>query len=174
MLCQKQQTPITPNNTFMKRFIVVSILFLNLVFVFGQKNSLKEYADKEGITTVVLSKNMLSFFPKDANLTYGGVNVAEFIDKLSGINIFVSPTGETATKLVKYATEFMKTPGYDMLMGIKTEKGEDAKFYVRGTEKNITELVLIVQGKSKESAVMQFMGNFTMEDIQEMVKNAAK
>lgn len=158
----------------MKRFIVVSILFLNLVFVFGQKNSLKEYADKEGITTVVLSKNMLSFFPKDANLTYGGVNVAEFIDKLSGINIFVSPTGETATKLVKYATEFMKNPGYEKLIEVKTKKGENANFYVRGNEEKISELVLIVEGKSKESAVMQFMGNFTMEDIQEMVKSATK
>lgn len=158
----------------MKRFLIASILLLNLVFVFGQKSTLKEYADKEGITTVVLSKTMLSFFPKDANLSYGGVNVAEFIDKLSGINIFVSPTGEAATKLVKFATEFMKTPDYENLMTIKTEKGENANFYVRGNEERISELVLIVEGKSKESAVMQFMGNFTMEDIQEMVKSASK
>ena len=158
----------------MKRYLVVSILLLNLVFVFGQKSTLKEYADKEGITTVVLSKTMLSFFPKDANLSYGGINVAEFIDKLSGINIFVSPTGEATTKLVKFVTEFMKTPDYEKLMSVKTEKDEKVNFYVRGNEERISELVLIVEGKSKESAVMQFMGNFTMEDIQEMVKSAAK
>ena len=158
----------------MKRFLVASVLLLHLVFLFGQKSTLKEYADKEGITTVVLSKTMLSFFPKDAKLSYGGVNVAEFIDKLSGINIFVSPTGEAGTKLVKFATEFMKTPDYEKLMAIKTEKGENANFYVRGNEERISELVLIVEGKSKESAVMQFMGSFTMEDIQEMVKSASK
>lgn len=158
----------------MKRFLIVSILLLHLIFVFGQKSTLKEYADKEGITTVVLSKSMLSFFPKDANLSYGGVNVAEFIDKLSGVNIFVSPTGETANKLVKFATQFMKNPGYEKLIEVKTKKGENANFYVRGNEEKISELVLIVEGKSKESAVMQFMGNFTMEDIQEMVKSAAK
>ena len=158
----------------MKRFLLASILLLNLVFVFGQKSTLKEYADKEGITTVVLSKSMLSFFPKDTNLTYGGVNVGEFIHKLSGVNIFVSPTGEAATKLIKFATEFMKSPDYEELLGVKTEKGEHAKFYVRGNEELISELVLIVEGKSNESAVMQFMGNFTMEDIQEMVKSAMK
>ena len=117
---------------------------------------------------------MLSFFPKDANLSYGGVNVAEFIDKLSGVNIFVSPTGEAANKLVKFATQFMKNPGYEKLIEVKTKKGENANFYVRGNEEKISELVLIVEGKSKESAVMQFMGNFTMEDIQEMVKSATK
>lgn len=158
----------------MKRFLVAFILLLNFILVFGQKSTLKEYADKEGITTVVLSKSMLSFFPKDANLSYGGVNVAEFIDKLSGINIFMSPTGDTASKLVKFATELMNNPDYEKLMSIKTEKGENANFFVRGNEEKISELLLIVESNSKESAVMQFMGSFTMEDIQEMVKNAAK
>lgn len=158
----------------MKRSIIVFILLVNLAFAFGQKNTLKDYAEKEGLTTVVLSKSMLSMFPKNADISYGGLNVGEFLDKLSGINIYMSPKGEAANKLVKYATDFMKTPGYEMLMGVKTEKGEDANLYIRGTEENISELVLIVQGKSKESAVMQFMGNFTLEDIQKMVEKAAK
>ena len=158
----------------MKRSIIVFILLVNLAFAFGQKNTLKDYAEKEGLTTVVLSKSMLSMFPKNADISYGGLNVGEFLDKLSGINIYMSPKGEAANKLVKYATDFMKTPGYEMLMGVKTEKGEDANLYIRGTEENISELVLIVQGKSKESAVMQFMGNFTLEDIQQMVEKSAK
>lgn len=158
----------------MKRSIIVFILLVNLAFAFGQKNTLKDYAEKEGLTTVVLSKSMLSMFPKNADISYGGLNVGEFLDKLSGINIYMSPKGEAANKLVKYATDFMKTPGYEMLMGVKTEKGEDANLYIRGTEENISELVLIVQGKSKESAVMQFLGNFTLEDIQKMVEKAAK
>lgn len=158
----------------MKRSIIVFILLVNLAFAFGQKNTLKDYAEKEGLTTVVLSKSMLSMFPKNADISYGGLNVGEFLDKLSGINIYMSPKGEAANKLLKYATDFMKTPGYEMLMGVKTEKGEDANLYIRGTEEHISELVLIVQGKSKESAVMQFMGNFTLEDIQKMVEKAAK
>ena len=158
----------------MKRSIIVFILLVNLAFAFGQKNTLKDYAEKEGLTTVVLSKSMLSMFPKNADISYGGLNVGEFLDKLSGINIYMSPKGEAANKLLKYATDFMKTPGYEMLMGVKTEKGEDANLYIRGTEENISELVLIVQGKSKESAVMQFLGNFTLEDIQKMVEKAAK
>ena len=104
----------------MKRFLVVSILLINLAFVFGQKNTLKDYADKEDLTTVVLSKSMLSLFPKDADLSYGGVKVGEFLDKLSSVNIYVSPQGEKANKLITFAKDLMKTADYEMLMSVKT------------------------------------------------------
>lgn len=158
----------------MKRFLILSILLINLALGFSQKITLNEYADKENLTSVVISKSMLSLFPKNSDLSYGGVNVGDFLDKLSSINIFVSPKGETTNKLISFATDLMETPDYDMLMSVKTEKGEDANFYIRGTEENISELVLIVQSKSKESAVMQFLGNFTMEDIQQMIEKATK
>ena len=154
----------------MKRFLTLSILLFNLIFVFCQKNILKEYADKENLTSVVLSKSMLSLFPKNSDLSYGGINVGEFLDKLSSINIFISPKEESTNKLNAFATDLMKTPDYDMLMSVKTEKGEDANLYIRGTEENISELVVIVQSKTKESAVMQFLGNFTMEDIKQMIE----
>ena len=158
----------------MKRIFIVSILLLNLAFVFGQKITLKEYAKKEGVTSVTLSKSMLSLFPKNADISYGGINVAEFLDKLSSINIFASPKEEAANKLVKDATQFMETSGYDKLMSVKTDKDEDINFYVQSNDEYISELILIVQGKTKESAVMQFVGKFTKEDIQQMIANAAK
>ncbi len=143
--------------------------------MFGQKNmTLKEYADKEGITTVTLSKNMLSLFPKNSDISYGGINVAEFLDKLSSINIFASPKREGTSKLVKDATQLMEVAGYDNLMSLKTEKDENINFYIQANEEYISELILIVQGKTKESAVMQFMGKFTMEDIQQMIADAGK
>ena len=158
----------------MKRILIAFILILNLAFAFGQKTTLKEYAKKEGVTSVTLSKSMLSLFPKNADISYGGINVAEFLDKLSSINIFASPKEEAANKLVKDATQFMETSGYDKLMSVKTDKDEDINFYVQSNDEYISELILIVQGKTKESAVMQFVGKFTKEDIQQMIANAAK
>lgn len=154
----------------MKRLFILFTLLVNLAFMFGQKMTLKEYAEKEGVTTVTLSKNMLSLFPKNFDISYGGINVAEFLDKLSSINIFASPKGEGASNLVKDATQLMKTSGYDNLMSLKTEKDENINFYIQANEEYISELILIVQGKTKESAVMQFMGKFTIEDIQQMIE----
>ena len=147
---------------------------MNLAFVFSQKTTLKEYANKEGVTAVTISKNMLSLFPKNSNISYGGINVAEFLDKLTGINVFASQKEDVASRLVDDATQFMDTSGYDKLMSMKTEKEENINFYIQTNEEYISELVLIVQGESKESAVMQFMGKFSMEDIEQMIANAGK
>ena len=68
----------------------------------------------------------------------------------------------------------MKIGGYDNLVSMKTEKEETINFYIKTTDEYISELVLIVQRQSKESAVMQLMGKFTMEDIQEMIASAGK
>ena len=158
----------------MKRLFIVSILFMNLAFMFGQKVALKECAKKEGVTTVTLTKSMLSLFPKSANISYGGINVAEFLDKLSAINVFASPETEAANKLVEDVTKFMKTSDYSKLMSVETKNDENINFYIQGNEEYISELILIVQSKSKESAVMQFMGKFTMEDIKQMIAKAGK
>ena len=100
--------------------------------------------------------------------------MAEFVDKLSAINLFASPKGEVANNLIKDATKFMDTSGYEKLMSMKTKKDEHVNFYVQANEEYISELVLILEGGSKESAVMQFVGKFTMEDIQQMIAKAGK
>ncbi len=158
----------------MKKFVLVLIFCVSLTSMFGQNITLKEFADKEGVTTVTLSKNMLSLFPKSADLSYGGVNVADFLDKLSSINIFASPKADAANMLVKNVTEFMDTSGYDKLMSMKTEKEENINFYIRSNEEYISELILIMQRKTEESAVMQFIGKFTMDDIKQMIAKAGK
>ena len=158
----------------MKRLLIVSILVMNMAFMFGQKVTLKEYANKEGVTAVTISKNMLSLFPKNSDLSYGGVNVAEFIDKLSSINLFASRDKDIAKRLIQDASKFMGTSGYEKLMSMKTKKEEHIDFYIQANEDFISELVLILESESKESAVMQFVGKFTMDDIQKMIENASK
>ena len=158
----------------MKRLLIASILLLTVSFVFSQKATLKEYTKNDGVTAVSIPKNMLLLFPKNSNITYGGINVAEFVDKLSDVNVFASRKDDVASKLIKDATEYMKIGGYDNLVSMKTEKEETINFYIKTTDEYISELVLIVQRQSKESAVMQLMGKFTMEDIQEMIASAGK
>lgn len=158
----------------MKRLLIVSTLIMNIAFTFGQKTTLKEYANKEGVTAITISKNMLSLFSKNADLSYGGINVAEFIDKLSSINLFASRDKDIANRLIEDATKFMDTSGYENLMSMKTKKEEHINFYIQANEAYISELVLILESESKESAVMQFVGKFTMDDIQKMIENASK
>ena len=81
----------------MKRLLIASILLLTVSFVFSQKATLKEYTKNDGVTAVTIPKNMLLLFPKNSNITYGGINVAEFVDKLSDVNVFASRKDDVAT-----------------------------------------------------------------------------
>lgn len=158
----------------MKRLSVVFILLVSFAFVFGQNNPLKKYADAEGLTSMVVTKNMLSLFPKNSNMEYNGVKIGEILEKITAINIYSSSKSEDAAKLLTFANKLMKTSEYEMMMGVKTESKENVDFFIRGTPEHISELVLIAQGKSKETAVMQFLGNFTLQDIQQMIEKASK
>ena len=133
----------------MKRLLIASILLLTVSFVFSQKATLKEYTKNDGVTAVTIPKNMLALFPKNSNITYGGINVAEFVDKLSDVNVFASRKDDVASKLIKDATEYMKIGGYDNLVSMKTEKEETINFYIKTTDDYISELVLIVQRDRK-------------------------
>ena len=158
----------------MKRLLIVSILLLNISFMFSQEATLKEYTKKDGVTAVTIPKNMLALFPKNSNISYGGINVADFVDRLSDVNVFASRNSDVASRLIKDATEYMNISGYGNLVSMKTKKDETINFYIKTTDEYISELVLIVQSETKESAVMQLMGKFTMEDIQEMIASAEK
>lgn len=158
----------------MKRFTSIIILFASLTLTFSQQVSLKEYTNKEGVTAVTISKKMLSLFPKGADITYGGINVGEFVDKLSTINVFASRKEKVAAQLIDDAINFLEVSGFEKLISMETEKAEQLNFYIQSNEEYIYEFVLILQGQAKESAVMQFTGKFTMEDIQQMIASANK
>ena len=158
----------------MKKIIVVSILIMNMAFVFGQKTTLKDYANKEGVSALTISKKMLSFFPKNADISYGGINVAQFVDKLTSINVFAAPNKTVANELIADAIKFTTIAGYEKLLALETKKGEHLNFYIQANEEYISELILTAQGQSKEGGVVQFIGKFTMEDIQQMIATANK
>lgn len=153
----------------MKRFTSIIILFATLTLAFSQKGNLKEYMNKEGVTTVTISKNMLSYFPKGADITYGDINVGDFVDKLSAIHVFASHKEEVAAQLIDDVTKFLKVSCFERMLSMEAEKVEHLNLFIQSNEEYISEFVVLIEGKSKESVVMQFTGKFTMEDIQQMI-----
>ncbi|HBT85027.1 MAG TPA: DUF4252 domain-containing protein, partial [Porphyromonadaceae bacterium] len=47
-------------------------------------------------------------------------------------------------------------------------------FFMKGKPDNIQELIMIVDGNDEESVIMQFLGNFKLQDVQEMTRNFDK
>ena len=160
----------------MKKIIILSLLLLTLGYTNGQDkvNPLQKYADTEGLTSVVVTKKMLSFIPIDSFVKYEGINLSGFIDKINSINIYTTSDKTAASKLLAFANNLMGSSTYEKMMEVKSDKVEKVDFYIKNMGSQISEMIFIVKAEGEKSVVMQFMGDFTMEDIKEMIQQRQK
>ncbi|MGI6048543.1 MAG: DUF4252 domain-containing protein [Petrimonas sp.] len=155
---------------------ILSILFLASVsFAFAQKNPFEKFSDMDGVTSVYISKTMLSLIPKNSKMDYGGVNVGGFLNKLTSILILTSEDQKIAPQMLSLANDRIKKGhDYELLMRVKSDNNDNVNFFMKGKPENITELIMIVAGNDGENMIMQFLGNFTLQDIQQMTEGFNK
>lgn len=124
------------------------------------------YADTDGVTTVYISKAMLSMMP---NLKTEGMQVSEFASKLDYIRILTCEKKSLIPKIKKDAARLV-SEGYEMLMQVNDE-GEKVDVYMKSLTGNKNEYLLCVTEPS-EITLIVISGNITTEDIQKMVKTS--
>ncbi|MDD2931887.1 MAG: DUF4252 domain-containing protein [Fermentimonas sp.] len=157
----------------MKKIIFTIVFIFAITIISAQKNPFDKFTDMDGVTSVYISKNMMSLFPKDSN-QYGGVDVGNFVDKLSSILILTTENQKVGKEMLSLANSRIKDSNYELLMRVKSDDGELVNFFMKGKPDNIQELIMIVDGNDEESVIMQFLGNFKLQDVQEMTRNFDK
>jgi hypothetical protein len=157
----------------MKKIIFTIVFIFAVTIISAQKNPFEKFTDMNGVTSVYISKNMMSLFPKDSN-QYGGVDVSNFIGKLNSILILTSENKKVSQEMLSLANSRIKENNYELLMRVKSDDGELVNFFMKGKPDNIQELIMIVDGNDEESVIMQFLGNFKLQDVQEMTRNFDK
>ena len=155
----------------MKKIIFTLALTFATTLLFAQKNPFEKFTDMDGVTCVYISKNMMSLLPKDSNTQFGGVDVTSFIEKLSSILILTSENSKIAQEMMTVANSRIKEQNYELLMRVKSDDGERVNFFMKGKPKNIEELIMVVDVNDDESVIMQFLGNFKLQDVQQMTKS---
>ena len=152
----------------MKKTILSILLLTSFTLTFTQKNPFEQFSDMDGVTSVYISKTMLSMIPKNTQMNYGGVDVGSFLNKLSSILILTSEDKKIAPQMLSMANERVKGFDYELLMRVKSDDNDNVNFFMKGKPENITELIMIVAGSDGENVIMQFLGNFTLQDIRQM------
>lgn len=152
----------------MKKLVLIFTLIIVSASAFSQKNPFEKFMDMKGVTSVYISKNMLSLMPKNAKMDYGGVNVGDFVDKLSSIIILTSENQEIGQEMISVANKHLAKSKYELLMKVRSDDSQMVDFFMKGKPENIQELIMVVQDNDGDNVVMQFLGNFTLEDIQKM------
>ena len=158
----------------MKKTILSILLLASVTLTFAQKNPFEQFSDMDGVTSVFISKTMLSMTPKNSKKDYNGVNVGGFLNKLSSILILTSEDKKIAPQMLSLANDRVKGRDYELLMRVKSDDNDNINFFMKGKPEDIRELIMIVAGSDGENVIMQFLGNFTLSDIQQMTEGFNK
>lgn len=153
----------------MKRsFIITLLMIFCSALSYGQSSLFDKFADMEGVTSVYISKSMISLFPQ-GNTNVNGINIGNIADRLDNIQILSADEKETIAKLRKETSDINPKNGYEELMRVR-EDGEKVTIYFNEKKKK-KEFVLVVDDKD-EFTIISIVGDLTLKEIQGIVQNA--
>ncbi|MBQ8889198.1 MAG: DUF4252 domain-containing protein [Bacteroidaceae bacterium] len=149
----------------MKRnYILILLFMLCSVFAQAQHSYFDKYAEQEGVTSVYISKAMLSMIP---NMQTDDLNIGQLTSKLESVQILSCEKPEIIEQLKK-ETDFISTKnGYEELMRINDE-GDKTTIYMKQKKDGLKEFVLLNRSKDEFTLIL-IVGNLTLQEIQQIV-----
>ncbi len=151
----------------MIRTLIIAIMAtLCSVCSYGQQSFFDKYAEMDGVTSVYISKSMLSLFPK-GKTNVNGINIGDIASRLDNIQILSADKQPIVDKLRKETSDINTKNGYEELMRVR-EDGEKTTIYFKDGKKDRKEFVLLVDEKD-EFTIISIVGDLTLQEIQGIV-----
>ena len=149
-----------------RTFIITLLITLCSVCSYGQQSFFDKYAEMEGVTSVYITKSMLSLFPK-GQTSVNGVNIGNITSRLDNIQILSADEQPIIDKLRKETSGINSRNGYDELMRVR-EDGEKITIYFKDGKKDKKEFVLLMDQKD-EFTIISIVGDLTLQEIQGII-----
>mgnify|MGYP003417424494 CR=1 FL=1 len=147
-------------------FIITLLITFCSVCSYGQQSFFDKYAEMEGVTSVYITKSMLSLFPK-GQTSVNGVNIGNIASRLDNIQILSADEQPIIDKLRKETSVINTRNGYEELMRVR-EDGEKTTIYFKDGKKDKKEFVLLVDEKD-EFTIISIVGDLTLEESQGII-----
>ena len=147
-------------------FIITLLTTLCSICSYGQQSFFDKYAEMEGVTSVYITKSMLSLFPK-GQTSVNGVNIGNIASRLNNIQILSADEQPIIDKLRKETSVINTRNGYEELMRVR-EDGEKTTIYFKDGKKDKKEFVLLVDEKD-EFTIISIVGDLTLQEIQGII-----
>ena len=147
-----------------------TILLLCCVNIcFAQNKLFDKYADMDDVTSVYISKKMFQMMPV---METAGLNLANLKGKIESLQILTTQKADLRERM---RGEFKALIGKDHeeLMRVKDGKTK-ANFNVKQQGELIQELIMIADMDDGSFSVMQLLGRFTLQDVQEITSEINK
>ena len=153
----------------MIRTLIIAIMAtLCSVCSYGQQSFFDKYAEMDGVTSVYITKSMLSLFPK-GQTNVNGINIGNIASRLDNIQILSTDEQPIVDKLRKETSHINTRNGYEELMRVR-EDGEKTTIYFKDSKKGKKEFVLLQDAKN-EFTIISIVGDLTLQEIQGIVNN---
>ena len=153
----------------MIRTLIIAIMAtLCSVCSYGQQSFFDKYAYMDGVTSVYITKSMLSLFPK-GQTNVNGINIGDIASRLDNIQILSADEQPIVDKLRKETSDINTRNGYEELMRVR-EDGEKTTIYFKDGKKDKKEFVLLQDAKN-EFTIISIVGDLTLQEIQGIVNN---
>ena len=151
----------------MKRTSIIALFMICCsVFCYGQQSFFDKYADLDGVTSVYITKSMLSLFPK-GKTNVNGINIGDIASRLDNIQILSADEQPIIDKLRKETSVINTRNGYEELMRVR-EDGEKTTIYFKDGKKDKKEFVLLLDEKD-EFTIISIVGDLTLQEIQGII-----
>lgn len=151
----------------MKHIFLLVFLFCTS-FCFAQNKLFDKYADMDHVTSVSISKTMFDMMP---DVETGGLKMMNLKGKIESLQILTTENMDLKKNIQKDFTKFMGTD-YEELMRVKSDETK-ATFYVKKKGDQVSQLIMLADTDSSFS-VIQLLGNFTIQDIQNIANDMPK
>ena len=133
---------------------------------YGQQSFFDKYAEMDGVTSVYITKSMLSLFPK-GQTNVNGINIGDIASRLDNIQILSADEQPIVDKLRKETSHINTRNGYEELMRVR-EDGEKTTIYFKDGKKDKKEFVLLQDSKD-EFTIISIVGDLTLQEIQGII-----
>ena len=148
---------------------ILLILFLCCTSIcFAQNKLFDKYSEMDNVTSVYISKAMFQMMPK---IETNGLNLMNLKGKIEGLQVLTTENNSIKEKM---RDDFKKliSKDHQELMRVKDGKTR-ATFYVKQKGDLISEMIMLADTDNSFN-VIQLLGNFTLQDIQEITKEMNK
>ena len=151
----------------MIRTLIIAIMAtLCSVCSYGQQSFFDKYAEMDGVTSVYITKSMLSLFPK-GQTNVNGINIGDIASRLDNIQILSADEQPIVDKLRKETSHINTRNGYEELMRVH-EDGEKTTIYFKDGKKDKKEFLLLQDAKD-EFTIISIVGDLTLQEIQGII-----
>lgn len=147
----------------MKKIILVMVMALTCNMMFAQSALFKKYDNVKGVSTVYISKALLSLIPE---MHTGNKDISKIAGKLDHVQILSCERPSLVSEIKSEAISYFKNGGYTNLMKVSDDGGQTI-IYGKSVDNGKNEFVLFSY-MDDEVNIINVMGNVTLNDIKQI------